>query len=265
MIDTHTHIDSEVYAGDIDQVLDRARSVGIKAFVVPAAHKDDLVRARELAHKHADIFFAVGTHPNYADQYDEQFLREFIADHKCVAIGECGLDYYYLPKDDEHQCNLIRRRQKEVFAAQIELAREFDLPLIVHIRDASDDTMQIILDSGFQNGGVLHCFNADEQLIRLADHGFFFGIGGVLTFKNARKLPTVLPKIPLDRLVLETDAPYLTPHPHRGTRNEPAYTDLVVEKMSEVLSINKQELISITTQNALKCFPRIDLIGSPIY
>jgi TatD DNase family protein len=169
-------------------------------------------------------------------------------------VGECGLDYYRLPEDEEEKVNNIKE-QKEVFTAHIELAKRYQKPLIVHIRDASNDSKQILIDNNAKDvGGVLHCFNADEQLLALSEHGFYFGIGGVVTFKNGKKLKNVLPKIPLEKLVLETDAPYLTPEPFRGKRNMPHYTNYVANKVSEVLEIELQDIEELTTKNANSLF-----------
>lgn len=173
---------------------------------------------------------------------------------KCIAIGECGLDYFRLPEDEiEKQENI--KKQKEVFIAQIEFAKKVKKPLIVHIREASNDSKQILIDYNAKEvGGVLHCFNASEHLLPLAEHNFYFGIGGVLTFKNAKKLVEILPKIPKEKLLIETDAPYLTPHPHRGERNEPYYTVFVAQKMAELLLMNEDEIQRLTTNNSKRLF-----------
>jgi len=186
--------------------------------------------------------------------YEEETMNKYVNHPKCIAIGECGLDYYRLPEDEEEKIANIKK-QKEVFIAQIEFAKKVKKPLIVHIRDASNDSRQILMDYNAKEvGGVLHCYNASEHLLPLAEHNFYFGIGGVLTFKNAKKLVEVLPKIPKDKLLIETDAPYLTPHPHRGERNEPYYTVFVSKKMSELLEISDEEIQKLTTKNAQKLF-----------
>lgn len=186
--------------------------------------------------------------------YEEETMNKYVNHPKCIAIGECGLDYYRLPEDEEEKIANIKK-QKEVFIAQIEFAKRVKKPLIVHIRDASNDSRQILMDYNAKEvGGVLHCYNASEHLLPLAEHNFYFGIGGVLTFKNAKKLVEVLPKIPKDKLLIETDAPYLTPHPHRGERNEPYYTVFVSKKMSELLEISDEEIQKLTTKNAQKLF-----------
>jgi len=186
--------------------------------------------------------------------YDENIMEKYVNHPKCIAIGECGLDYYRLPEDEEEKLANIKK-QKEVFISQIEFAKKYKKPLIIHIREASNDSRQILIDYNAKEvGGVLHCFNASEHLLPLAEHNFYFGIGGVLTFKNAKKLVEILPKIPKDKLLIETDAPYLTPHPHRGERNEPYYTTFVSKKMSELLNISDEEIQNLTTKNAQKLF-----------
>ncbi len=181
-------------------------------------------------------------------------MESYILHPKCVAVGECGLDYYRLPEDaDEKEKNI--KEQKDIFIAQINLAKRYKKPLIIHIRDASNDSKTILLENNAgEVGGVLHCFNADEQLLSLAKENFYFGIGGVVTFKNAKKLVNVLPKIPLDKLVLETDAPYLTPEPFRGRRNEPLYTKYVASKVAEILDMNIEDVEELTTSNAKRLF-----------
>ena len=191
-------------------------------------------------------------HPYDLEKFDIDYLKEFIEHPKCVAVGECGLDYYRLPEGEEEK-EIEKQKQKEIFIKQIELANEYNKPLIVHIREASLDSKNILKEYA-KVGGVLHCFNANEGLLELASRGFYFGIGGVLTFKNAKKLVRVYPKIPLDKLLIETDAPYLTPHPYRGKRNEPAYCKLVLEKMSELSSISQEELENIVLENSLRLF-----------
>ena len=181
-------------------------------------------------------------------------MEKYVNHPKCIAIGECGLDYFRLPEDESEKQENIKK-QKEVFIAQIEFAKKVKKPLIIHIRDASNDSRQILMDYNAKEvGGVLHCYNASEHLLPLAEHDFYFGIGGVLTFKNAKKLIEVLPKIPKDRLLIETDAPYLTPHPHRGERNEPYYTVFVAQKMADLLESSFEEMQILTTNNAKKLF-----------
>ena len=261
IVDTHCHLDDARFDEDLDAVIERAKEAGVKAFIIPGADPDTLDKASKIAEKYDEVYYAAGVHPYDISKYDEAFLAKHLEHPKCIAVGECGLDYYRLPEDETERHETIAE-QKRVFAAQIELAKRFGKPLIVHIRDASADSLQMLLDhEAGKVGGVLHCYNADERLLKLADHGFYYGIGGVLTFKNAKKLPHVLPKIPKDRLVVETDAPYLTPHPYRGKRNEPAYTKLVVEKMAEILEMEPNEVEAITSANAVRLFTPLASLG----
>ena len=254
IIDTHIHLDDKRYDEDLDEVLIRAREAGVKRFIIPGADPSTLDRAIEIAEGNKDIYFAVGVHPYDMQSFDSLDFDKYIHHEKCVAIGECGLDYFRLEGTDEEK-DEEKKRQKEVFVAHIELAKKYKKPLIVHIRDASRDSKELLLKcNASEVGGVLHCYNADEELLSLANENFYFGIGGVLTFKNAKKLVNVLPKIPSDKLLIETDAPYLTPTPHRGQRNEPLYTTVVAQKMSELLDIPLKEMKNITTNNALKLF-----------
>ena len=250
IIDTHCHLDDKAYDGDLSEVLAHSFANNIDKIIIPAAYPKDLPRAVGLCEDYAPLYFAVGTHPHECEGFDEGFLREFITHPKCVGVGECGLDYHYAKADD----TAIKARQRQVFIAQLELAREFAKPVIIHSREANADTFEILKEFAPRLvGGVLHCFNASELLLNLKDK-FYFGIGGVLTFKNAKELPAILPKIPLDRLLLETDAPYLSPQPFRGQRNEPILTNLVASKMAEILGLERNEIIKICTKNSLNLF-----------
>ncbi|MDX9813105.1 MAG: TatD family hydrolase [Sulfurimonadaceae bacterium] len=254
IVDTHIHLDDSRYDEDIDEVLDRAREAGVKRFIIPGADPKTLEKAVSISEANSDVYFAIGVHPYDMKSFSEEIFLKYVDHTKCVAIGECGLDYYRLEGSDEEK-KKEKDEQKRVFVAQIEIAKKYKKPLIVHIRDASRDSKDLLLKSGAgEVGGVLHCYNADEELLALAKNGFYYGIGGVLTFKNTRKLLEVLPKIPLERLLIETDGPYLTPHPHRGKRNEPLYTTLVVSKISELLGLSKDEVAKISTKNSKELF-----------
>ena len=251
LIDTHTHLDNHKYYNDIQDVINNAFKQGIEKFLIPGASKDDLEKAIKLSTEYKNIFFGIGIHPYDYKDFNIKNFEKYVSHKKCIAIGECGLDYYRLPKDKDEKENEIKI-QKEIFIKQIEFAIKVDKPLIVHIRDASKDSLEIL--KSYNNlTGVLHCYNADEILLELKDN-FYYGIGGVITFKNAKKLVNILPKIPLDRIILETDSPYLTPHPYRGQRNEPKYINLIAEKIAEILHLNVKEIQNITTENAKKLF-----------
>ena len=185
IIDTHIHLDDERYRDDLDAVLTRAREGGVKRFIIPGADVSTLSRAIEIAENNEDVFFAVGVHPYDKEQFDSVDFDKYVKHEKCVAIGECGLDYFRLEGSDAEKA-AEKQEQKRVFSAQIALAKKHQKPLIVHIRDASHDAKIVMLEANAgEVGGVLHCFNADETLLSLANEGFYFGIGGVLTFKNA--------------------------------------------------------------------------------
>ncbi len=254
IIDTHIHLDHERYNEDIEAVLERAAQAGVLRHIIPGADPATLERAVALSEKYDAIYFAVGVHPYDKEAFSVCDFEHYVSHKKCVAIGECGLDYYRLEGSDADKAE-EKRQQQEVFRAQIRLAKRYNKPLIVHIRDASSDSKRILLEENAgEVGGVLHCFNADEQLLSLADENFYFGIGGVLTFKNARKLVEVLPKIPDNKIVIETDGPYLTPHPHRGTRNEPMYCSYIADKIAQLKTMNREAVEALCTANAVKLF-----------
>jgi TatD DNase family protein len=253
IIDTHIHLDNFKYIDDLEDVIENAKSRGVERFIIPGADPKDLDRAIELSERYEEIFFAVGVHPYHIEDWREDIFK-YLSHKKCIAVGEAGLDFYRLPEDEVEKLEVVEK-QKEIFRKQIEIAKEHKKPIIVHIRDASLESKKILLENGADEvGGVLHCFNADRTLLQLAEHNFYFGIGGVVTFKNAKKLVNILPDIPKDKIVLETDGPYLTPHPHRGKRNEPAYTTLVAEKVGEILEIPVSEVATISTNNSKKVF-----------
>lgn len=257
IVDTHCHLDDDSYDDDFSDVLNRAKANGVEKIIIPGADINDLQKARNLAHANEGVYFAVGVHPYHCNDFDLSILKAYADDEKCVAVGECGLDYYRLKSDFESDDERARHKelQKEVFLAQINLAAKLQKPLIVHIRDANEDSFEILkANSDKLVGGVLHCYNASRLLLGLKDCGFYFGIGGVLTFKNAKSLVEILPEIPLDKILIETDAPYLTPEPFRGKRNEPSYTKFVVEKLSALLNLEFSKVEQITTDNATRLF-----------
>ncbi|MBM0636940.1 TatD family hydrolase [Campylobacter sp. VicNov18] len=255
IIDTHCHLDSEVFKEDLDEVVNRAFKNGVEKIIIPGADMKDLPYARQIAHKYERIFFAAGVHPYEIENYDEAILKQYLHDEKCVAVGECGLDYFRFKSELAEEIEKEKEEQKKIFKAQLELAIEFKKPVIIHSREANQDTYEILHHYAKDLvGGVLHCFNASEHLLRLSQEGFYFGIGGVLTFKNAKKLLAILPQIPKEKLLLETDAPYLTPEPYRGKRNEPVLTQFVADKMCEVLDLPKKELLELCFANSQKLF-----------
>ena len=253
IIDTHCHLDAKCYKEDLDEVLTRAKAQGVEKFIIPGADICTLARAVEIVEKYPEVYFAVGVHPYDIEGYDKDYLAQFVLHPKCVAIGECGLDYFRLPKGDE-AIEKEKEVQKKVFIDQILWAKTVKKPLIVHVRESSADCLALLEQYAGEEGGVLHCYNADESLLKLASKNFYYGIGGVVTFKNAKKLINVYGKIPPEKLLIETDAPYLTPHPHRGERNEPLYTTFVAEKMASLSELDVKNIEDLSTKNAYKLF-----------
>lgn len=255
LIDTHAHLDDARYDADRDAVMARAREAGVGAFITIGCDLATSRAAVELAARHPGVYAAVGVHPHDVKRiedgwYDE--LRRLAGHEKVVAYGEIGLDYHY-----NHSPPKL---QRERFREQIGLARELHLPVIVHTREAQEDTVAILREErADQMGGVFHCFSGDTWLAREAlALGFYLSFSGVLTFRNAAPLQAIAQTVPLDRLLVETDCPYLTPVPHRGQRNEPAFVKLVAEKIAEVRAsrqpLTVEEVERITSDNARRLF-----------
>lgn len=251
--DTHCHLDDSRFDNDLESVIARAEAVGVNKFIIPGADPKTIDKAVDIAESYGNVWFSVGVHPYDAKNYSPNLIEKYIGHDKCVAVGECGLDYYRLPEDAQ-EADAEISLQKEVFISQIKLAKKYCKPLIVHIRDASLDSRELLLRYSGDRGGVLHCYNANRELLKLAERGFYYGIGGVITFKNARRLVETYPMIATDRLLVETDSPYLTPHPHRGERNEPAYCRFILEKMAQLSDKPVDEMERICEENTERLF-----------
>ena len=256
LIDSHCHLDLAQFDEDRDAVLSRARQAGVNRFINPATDLPSSRRAVALATRHRAVFAAIGFHPYDAPLVDDRALAELTAlaqNPKVVAIGEIGLDYY--------RDRAPKSAQFAAFERQLQLAQSLQLPVIIHQRDAADDTMDILrawAASGESTGAVLHAFSGDVAMAEEAvSLGFYLGIGGPLTFKNARHLPAVVTHVPVENLLVETDAPFLSPHPFRGKRNEPARMVLVAHKMSELLAIDVAALAQKLTENTERLFARL--------
>lgn len=247
IFDTHAHYDDEQFDIDRDELLTSMAEAGIGNIVNVGANMASSVTTLELAHRYDFMYAAVGVHPSDSAELSEeniQKLKDMSADDRCVAIGEIGLDYYWPEPDHEIQ--------KKWFKRQLQLAREVDKPVIIHSRDAALDTVSIMKEENAgEIGGVVHCFSYSKEIAReCVDMGFYIGIGGVLTFKNGRKLKEVAEVVPMERILLETDCPYLAPVPYRGKRNCSLYLPIVVEALAEIKGISKEEVIEITEKNA---------------
>ena len=249
IIDTHIHLDDERFVDDFSEVIKKANDNDVHKFIIPGTCEKYINRAKELSNN-KNIYYAVGIHPNYASSYVDDYFDKHIDENNFIAIGECGLDYFHTQDEEKKQ------KQKEVFIKHIKKANELDVPLIVHIRDSSEDAKDILMQYS-KSGGVLHCFNGDDCLIELKDIGFYFGIGGVITFKNAQNLRDAFLKLPKDRIILETDAPYLAPMPNRGKRNESSNLIYIVKEVSKLLNMSYEETVDITLNNSKRLFKKL--------
>ncbi|TES55496.1 TatD family deoxyribonuclease [Halalkalibacterium halodurans] len=251
LFDTHVHLNADQFDEDQEEVIKRAQEAGVKEMVVVGFDEKTIHRALALVERYDFIYAAVGWHPVDAiDMKDEHlvWLEELAGHPKVVALGEMGLDYHWdkSPKDV----------QKEVFRKQIALAKKVKLPIVIHNRDADRDIVDVLReeDAG-QVGGIMHCFGGSVEIAReCMEMNFYISLGGPVTFKNAKRPKLVAKEVPLDRLLIETDCPYLAPHPYRGKRNEPAYVKLVAEQIAELKDIPYEEVAKVTTANARKLF-----------
>ena len=251
LFDTHVHLNDKKYMDDLVEVIDRAQNEGVKYMLVVGYDQVSNQRAIELAEKYEFIYAAVGWHPVDAIYLtDELFdqLKEQLNHSKVVAVGECGLDYHW----DTSPVDI----QKEVFVKQIQLAKEINKPLIIHTRDSIQDTYDILKENSVDViGGVMHCYSGSIEMARsFINLNFKISLGGPVTFTNGRRAQEVATHIPLEDLLIETDAPYLTPHPYRGTRNEPAYVSMVAKKIAELKNISDEKVAKQTTFNACQLF-----------
>lgn len=251
LIDTHAHLNDPKLAEDVDDVIARADAAGVHRIIVCGYDMDSSRAAVELAERYESVYATVGVHPHDAKSYDSstgQTLAELSHGSKVLAIGEIGLDYHYDFSP--------RPQQMAAFEAQIDLAWRLRLPIVVHSRESNPEVLEVLGGrSGNIVGCVLHCFSGDADFARkVLDLGFYIGIDGPLTYKASEKLRGVVSMCPLDRLLLETDCPYLTPNPYRGKRNEPAYVRYVAEEAARVKGITVDELAEATSANARRLF-----------
>ncbi|MDX8367615.1 TatD family hydrolase [Cytobacillus sp. IB215665] len=251
LFDTHAHLNAAQFDEDVVDVINRAKMEGVSHIVVVGFDRPTITRAMELTEMYDFIYAAVGWHPVDAiDMVDEDlsWIEELASHPKVVAIGEMGLDYYWdkSPKDV----------QKEVFRKQITLAKKVNLPIIIHNREATADVLQILEEENAEQvGGIMHCFTGSVEVAKKCiDMNFYISLGGPVTFKNAKKPKEVAKDIPLENLLIETDCPYLAPHPYRGKRNEPSYVKYVAESIAHLKGITVEEVFEKTTLNAKKLF-----------
>ncbi|MFZ5985599.1 MAG: TatD family hydrolase [Bacillota bacterium] len=251
LFDSHAHYDDEKFKDDKYDVINKAYESGVTYILNASSNIASSVETISLTQEFEFIYAAVGIHPHYVSDINDNSMvtiADFAKNEKVVAIGEIGLDYYY--------DNSPRELQRYWFAKQISLAQRLNLPIIVHDRDAHEDVMNIIKYEGADSvGGVFHCFSGSVEMAKeVLDNNFYISVGGALTFKNARKLIDVVKYVPIDRLLIETDCPYLTPEPYRGQRNDSSFVRLVAEKVAQIKELELQVVAEATMNNAKKLF-----------
>ncbi len=246
IFDSHAHYDDDRFDGILDELLPKIHSMGVKRIINCGCDNQTNTKCLEIAERFPFVYSAVGIHPCNIDSGTTLAdIRNFAKHQKCVAIGEIGLDYYWEPEKSQEQ--------KKVFTEQLLLAKELDLPVIVHDRDAHGDILEILKE--YRPKGVVHSFSGSpEMAAEILKLGMYIGIGGVITFNNAKKLPEVVSMLPLDRMLLETDAPYLTPVPFRGKTNHSEMIYLVAQKIAEIKSKKMEEILEICFLNAQNLF-----------
>ncbi len=252
LVDSHCHLDFPDFGGELDEVVARARDAGVRTMVTICTKLHEFERVRAIAEQYQDIWCSVGVHPHEAEEgATTAALVEQAGHDVVVGIGESGLDYYY-----QHSA---RDSQKRAFRAHIAAARETGLPLIVHTRDADDDTIAILRDEYHKAPftGVIHCFSTSRKLAEKAlEIGFYISLSGIVTFRRAEQLRAIVRDLPMDRLLVETDAPYLAPMPNRGKRNEPAFVRHTAEVVAREKTVSLENLADATTENFFRLFSK---------
>lgn len=251
IFDSHAHYDDEAFDEDREELLSRMRENGIGKIVNVGASMESVKNSVELAHRYDDIYASVGVHPSETYELNEQdmlLLENYTNDKKVVAVGEIGLDYHYPDTD--------RDLQAKWFERQLDIAVKTNMPVIIHSRDAAGDTMDILKKyQGKLTEGVVHCYSYSPEMAQeYVKMGYYIGIGGVLTFKNAKKLIETAKLIPIEKIVLETDCPYLSPEPNRGKRNDSTNIKYVVKALSDIKEMSEEEIEDITYQNAMNLY-----------
>ena len=251
-IDTHCHLDSVDFESEVGAIVAHCKRLGVERMLIPGADLADLPKAISLATQFSEIYFAVGIHPNEIHTLDSNALktmRESAKHNKCLAVGEIGLDYHY--KND----SATKKAQESGFSAQLELGIALNLPIIIHTRESNSDIVNILRDyESALKCVIFHCFGGDMNVVDCLKCECYYGIGGVISFKNAKNLQDSVGKLPRESLLLETDAPYLAPTPHRGKRNSPEFIPLIAEHLAKYLDLSVEKVAEITTKNAIRAF-----------
>ena len=254
LVDSHCHLDriDQETCGNVETILSRARTRGVEKFLCIATSIDGFDDVKAIADTHSDVFCTAGVHPLKKESFtvDHEQLLHQAAQEKVIAVGETGLDYYYSPENADWQ--------KQSLRTHIAVARELAKPLIIHTRDAREDTLNILKqEKAEQTGGILHCFTESYEMAMSAiDMGFYVSFSGILTFKTADLLRDIATKLPFDRILVETDSPWLAPVPYRGKVNQPAYVIEVAEQLANILNISYEDLAEQTTENFYRLFPQ---------
>lgn len=250
IFETHAHYDDQQFDEDRDEILNSMEEAGVGTIVNVSASYDSCQKAVHLAEKYPFVYAAVGIHPDEVGSLNENSfarMKKLFDNKKVVAVGEIGLDYYW--DNESHDL------QKRWFIRQLEAARELDLPVLIHSRDAAADTLEIMKEHGKGLKGVIHCFSYSKEMAReYVKMGYYIGVGGVITFKNARKLKEVVEEIPLSSILLETDCPYLAPVPYRGKRNDSGYLCYVAQEIASIKGISYEQVVARTEENAKKMY-----------
>ena len=257
MIDVHAHVTDERFDMEVEEVLLRADDAGVKKIISAGTSLQTSKAAVGIAKRHGNVFATVGIHPEDVKSFERDFeeIKKLAREKEVVAIGEIGLDYHYLQGMTEDETGRNKQLQKWAFEKQIELANELNLQIVVHSRDAMGDTIAILQKIPPKKPSLLHCFSGSlESAKECMKLGFSFSFGGVVTFKNAKNVQEVVKNLPLERILLETDCPYMAPEPFRGTRNEPKNVVYVADMIARLKGISIEEVAKATTENARKLF-----------
>lgn len=252
IFDSHCHLNDENLYPRIDEVIEAAKKTGVTKFLVVGYDKSSSFLAVDIANKYPECYAAIGFHPTEIEgvsEEDYESTMSLVSNKKVVAIGEIGLDYHWV-KDP-----ILRENQKKWFIKQIEFANEHHLPITIHNRESNEDCLKIIKEHKPQYSGVMHCYSGSVEMMQdILDLGMYISLGGPVTFTNAKTPKEVAEEVPLDRILIETDAPYLTPHPHRGEKNEPKYICLVLEEIARLKDMSKKHLEDVIYKNTCKLF-----------
>ena len=251
-IDTHAHLTDEAFKDDVENVIKKCEDCGVEKIITSSFDLSSSIEVVEFAKEHDNVYCSIGIYPEYAESFNddvEMKLKGLAKSSKVVAIGEIGLQYTGGCPD--------RELQKKVFIKQIEMAKELGKPIVIHCRDAYGDAVALLKENKhlLVESGAFHCYNGSGELAKeIVKLGLYISVGGVSTFKNAENIRETLKNVPIDRILLETDCPYLTPHPYRGKRNDPSYIPTIAENLAKVKDVSVEEVARITTENARRLF-----------